>query len=142
MYTHVHKHHVPYSDLFRWSARVCAVSLIVAWLGLVVLETVRSGPPTTADILYQAAALAVVFAGYALGWRSELAGGVITILGTVAFFAASVFTVGVLPPPEAVWFAAPGILYLLAWRFGDRRRATWLPTAANRARHEWLSRNG
>ena len=124
MYADVHKHHVPYADLFRWSARACAVSLFVAWLGLVVHETVRSGPPTTALILYQAAAFAVVFAGYALGWRSDSAGGVLTIIGTSAFLAATLFTVGVLPPLEAVWFAAPGILYFLAWLFGDRHPAT------------------
>ena len=142
MITYVHKHHVPFSELLRWTARTSAVSLFVAWLGLVVLETMRSGPPTSAQILYQAAALAVVFVGYAIGWRSELAGGVMTIIGTAAFFVANEFSVGVFPPLEAVWFAAPGILYVMAWLFGDRHRAMWLPTAANRARRDWLSRNG
>ena len=60
---------------------------MVAWIGLVILEAAR--PDTDAlgpSAYYQAAALAFVFAGYALGWRKELAGGVLAIFGTIAFF--------------------------------------------------------
>jgi hypothetical protein len=71
------------------------------------------------ESFYQAAALALVFAGYALGWRSELAGGALAILGTVAFFVIQFFTIDSLPDAGAACFALPGILYLLAWKYDD-----------------------
>ena len=39
----------------------------------------------------------MVFGGYALGWRHELAGGTLAILGTIAFFVINALTVHVLP---------------------------------------------
>jgi hypothetical protein len=141
MFTYAQKHHLHLPELLRWSARAFAVSLVIAWLVLVILESMRSGPFNSAQLLYQAAALAVVFVGYAVGWRSELAGGMIAILGTVAFFAAGAFSVGVLPPAGAVWFAAPGILYLLAWLFDDRHGVVRSPARTRRSRSESLSRD-
>jgi len=78
---------------------------------------------------YQGAALATVFAGYAIGWRSELLGGSLAIAGTAAFFAVYVLTFGTSPPPgiAALSFAVPGLLYLEAWRrerHGAARRRT------------------
>jgi hypothetical protein len=94
---------------------------MTAWVLLVLLEVARRDvEPPSASAYYQAAALAIVFAGYVLGWRKELAGGILAIIGTVAFFAVHVVTIGILPGLEAVWFAAPGVLFLLAWTFGDR----------------------
>ena len=61
-------------------------------------------------------ALAVVFGGYALGWRHELAGGALAIVGTIAFFVINALTVHVLPGAAALWFAVPGLLYIQAWR--------------------------
>jgi hypothetical protein len=85
------------------------------------LEAARSdvaGP--SAAHYYQAAALALVFAGYALGWRKELAGGVLAIMGTIAFFAVHVLSFGSVPDLGAASFAVPGVLYVLASKFGGR----------------------
>jgi hypothetical protein len=69
---------------------------------------------------YQALTLAAVFAGYAIGWRNELVGGFIAILGTIAFFALNRLMVGGFPGSGAALFAVPGILYLLAW-YSERK---------------------
>ena len=69
----------------------------------------------------QPAALAVVFAGYVIGWWKELAGGALAIVGTFAFFALLAAKSKTPPEPAAVWFAAPGILYLLAFQYNERR---------------------
>jgi hypothetical protein len=53
--------------------------------------------------------------GYLLGWRYEFAGGLLAILGTVAFFVVCALTLG-LPSAAAIGFAVPGVLYLVAWR--------------------------
>jgi hypothetical protein len=109
---------------------VIGVVLIVEWLCFAVVELFHPDFYVAPGMYYQGAALAIVFAGYAIGWRSELFGGILAIAGTVAFFAAYVFVVGSSPPPgiAAAWFAVPGVLYLEAWRRDlhgpERRRPT------------------
>jgi hypothetical protein len=106
----------------RWCARAAGAVVIVTWLELVLYEWMRYGPPDvrTPDQLYQAAALVAVFAGYLLGWRNELAGGLLSISGTIAFGAAHVMTFGQLPTVAVTWFALPGLLYMLAWYIDHR----------------------
>jgi hypothetical protein len=103
--------------LLRWCARAGGAILFVTWLGYVIVEAARTdvGPPTVAAYL-QAGALALVFAGYAWGWRNEPAGGVLALLGTAAFFAVPHLSMGYMPDLNAAWFAAPAVLYLLAWQ--------------------------
>jgi hypothetical protein len=45
---------------------------------------------------------------------------VLAIVGTAAFFVVSYLGVQVMPPLPAAWFAVPGVLYLLAWAFGEK----------------------
>jgi hypothetical protein len=117
----------PIAHWFRGMGRASAIVLLVTWLGLLVAEFTRdvSGNPAP-EAFFQAAALAVVFAGYAIGWRHEFVGGVIAILGTVAFFVIDLFTTkaGAAIDP-VVLFAVPGVFYLLAWCF-DREPAKHL----------------
>jgi hypothetical protein len=102
--------------LFRWLARASAVVLLAVWLAFVIGEAVRvQFDLPSASTIYQAVALAIVFAGCAIGWRKELAGGVIAILGTIAFFVVHALTLDSMPHASAAWFAAPGILFLAAW---------------------------
>jgi len=103
----------------RWLARASAAILVAVWIALVLTEAALFQLEAPTDSIYQAVALAVVFAGYAIGWRKELVGGVIAILGTVLFFAVNLMTIDSLPSVEAAWFAAPGVLYLLAW-YGEK----------------------
>ena len=115
MYTSIRQTHIFDVNFFRWAARVSGVVLLVAWLALVLAEALKTRFDALAiESVYQGVALAVVFAGYAIGWRKEFLGGVIAIVGTVAFFAVQLTTIGTPPELAAVWFAAPGVLYLLA----------------------------
>ena len=110
------KPHVSVALLFRWGAAAMGTALAINWLGLVIVEAVqlrRIVPNTHA--LQEAIILAFIFCGYALGWRKELAGGVLIILGTVAFFVDALLLVGALPSLGVAWFAVPGVLYVLAW---------------------------
>jgi hypothetical protein len=115
---------VPTPVLFRWAARAAGVIAILTWLELILYEWVRQGPPDTRNShqALQAAALAVVFAGYLIGWRHELAGGLLSILGTIAFVATLVVLLAASPSPAVAWFAAPGVLYLLAWHSSHKYR--------------------
>jgi hypothetical protein len=104
------------SNSCRAAARVSAVVLVTSWLAAVLAEAIRDRfamPPTLT--LYQGFMLAVAFAGYVIGWRHELAGGVVAILGTIAFFVVNYLTIGVLPGIGAAIFAVPGVFYLVAW---------------------------
>ena len=116
MFTSTQQRQLPISMLFRWAGRASGSLLFVGWIGLVIQEAIRSGTPSLA-MMYQGVAFALVFAGYGLGLRYELTGGLLTIFGTVAFFAIVAFTTGILPQADAAWFAVPGVLYLLAWHY-------------------------
>jgi hypothetical protein len=121
MYISLRQRHTPYPTLFRWCGRAGGVILVLAWAILVALEMAKpDAVPPSVHACYQAVALAVVFAGYALGWRKELAGGVLVVIGTMAFFAVHYLTSMGPADPSAAWFAAPGVLYLLAWKYGGR----------------------
>jgi hypothetical protein len=132
MYISRQRHLVTYADLFRWCGRVSGAILYVAWLWFAIAELARSEFRTLSiDSSYHAAALAMVFFGYAVGWREELLGGLFAILGTAAYFLTVLLTAGTPPGIEAVWFSAPGMLYLLAWQSSHRhahRRSKWRPT--------------
>jgi hypothetical protein len=100
----------------RWMAHASAAILVVTWVALVTAEAVRSRfDLPSAYSIYQAVTFGVVFAGYAIAVRKELVGGALAIVGTLAFFAVHVATIGTLPGMAAALFAAPGVLHLLAW---------------------------
>jgi hypothetical protein len=88
-----------------------------------VAEVLRPGvEPVALNTYGQAASLAIVFAGYAVGWRRELAGGIAVIVGMLAFFAVVLSTTAEIPQLAVLMFAVPGVLYLLAWHFDELRR--------------------
>lgn len=105
--------------VLRAVALSAGTAVIVLWLQFVLVEWVRHGPPDLRSFhqVLQAATLAVVFAGYLMGWRNELAGGLISIIGTLAFGAVCTLTFDEWFPISWAWFAAPGLLYLFAWYF-------------------------
>jgi hypothetical protein len=110
---------VPYSQAFRYLGRFGAVILFCSWIAMLITDFRNGnvGNPTSGMIL-QAAALAIVFAGYAIGWRHEFSGGLLAIIGTAVFFVVSAISFGIAAGVSfgaAGWFAAPGVLYLLAW---------------------------
>src|SRR5688572_12988822 len=82
-------------SMLRWFARSAAIGLFVAWVAFVLTEATRSQfRAPSSDAYYQVAALVAVFAGYAVGCWRELAGGLITLVGLLAFYVVHVSTVG------------------------------------------------
>lgn len=121
MYTFIQNRQVSNSWLFRYCGRIGGLIIVASWLVLVVADAFRKGPPALENY-YQAATLAVVFTGYAVGWRKEILGGALAIAGTFAFFTLYVAMFKVLPLHGAVWFAAPGVFYLIAHYLDDWHR--------------------
>ena len=123
MYASFHREHFPVAHLFRNAAAASGAALMFSWFALLVIEMIRSGDwVPNIHSLNQALALAVIFASYAIGWRHELVGAALAIAGTALFFAIGMAGTGVWPQLPVAWFAAPGVLYLLAWICGDRRQ--------------------
>jgi hypothetical protein len=113
------------AEQFRMAGRLAGCLTIVLWLAFVASEYVRSGTPMlSVSVVNQAAALAVVFAGYLIGWRNELAGGLLAVFGTIAFLIVCAVGAQVMPYPEQLFFAAPGLLYLAAWRYEHKTSKT------------------
>jgi hypothetical protein len=102
-------------------ARTSAAVLVAIWVALFISELFRPGFDPSINNYRQAACLAFVFAGYAIGLRKELAGGIAAIVGTLVFFALVATQTGEFPDLAAVLFAIPGVLYLLAWHYDERR---------------------
>jgi len=108
----------PQAEPLRWIARASSLILVALWLSYFMLEIPR--PPLndhSAGTFAQAGALALVFAGYLIGWRWELAGGLTALAGTLVFFYAVAAATYVVPGPGALLFAVPAALYLLAWQY-------------------------
>jgi hypothetical protein len=62
-----------------------------------------------------------VVAGFAIAWRSELVGGMITIGSLAMFYLLRLVTVGLPPPgPYFLLFAAPGFLHVVVALRGSR----------------------
>lgn len=123
MYASPRRYHVPIAHMFRDVAAASGAALVAMWFVMLALETVTTGELIPNIRSYaQALVLAGVFAGYAIGWRHELIGAALAIAGTGLFFAVGYSEVGAMPPLPAAWFAIPGVLYLLAWMFNDRRQ--------------------
>ncbi len=120
MYTSIQNRQVSDSSLFRYCGRAGGLIVMASWLVVVVVEAVRQGPPVLENY-YQAIPVAMIFAGYAVGWRKELLGGLLAIVGTLVFIAQYVAMFRVFPDAGAAWFAAPGVLYLIAHYLESRQ---------------------
>lgn len=120
MYASIQRQPVSWINLMRWAGRTSGALLILTWLGFATVELFHPGFAVRTLTLAQAAALAIVFTGYAVGWRREWVGGLLTLLGMAAFLAAVVLSIGVPPAPATALFAAPGVFFLLAYFLGFR----------------------
>jgi len=122
MYASIRPGHLDAAHLFRHLAAASAAILFLGWSIMFAFEIVSWGEWIPNIHSYdQAIVLAVLFVSYAIGWRHELAGGTLTLIATAAFFAVGYHGVKAFPPLAIIWFAVPGVLYLLAWLCGDRR---------------------
>jgi hypothetical protein len=115
MYRSFQLHPIAAADQYRMVARLSGCVAFIAWLVLVIQEASRMGPPSPVTIT-QGAVLAFVFAGYAIGWRNELVGGVLSVLATIAYYVVCAVGIQTLPQIGTILFALPGLFYLAAWR--------------------------
>ncbi len=122
MDTLIRGHHVPVGQALRNAAAACGATVVAYWVLLVVLEAFRTAEWIPNIHSHdQALALVVVFASYAIGWRHELIGALLALVGTALFFAIGHAEAGISPPLAAAGLAVPGLLYLGAWLATDRR---------------------
>ncbi len=80
MYASIQRQEASSSTLFRHCGRAGGLIIVAGWLTLVIVEFFRSGPPVIENY-YQGAMLAIVFVGYAVGWRKEALGGALGDFG-------------------------------------------------------------
>ena len=109
----------------RWIARILGTLLVL----IIVLIAIGEGMPNpfTQPVRVQVGflALALVMIGILGGWRWELAGGTLSLVGW------SLFVVAVMHPPRGLnWFVGaltlPGLLYVagaLLRRYDDRHQS-------------------
>jgi hypothetical protein len=114
MYRSIPQNPVSSSEILRWFARASSIVLFVAWILLLAQELMRDNRVTIHEVI-QAAVLTLIFLGYAVAWRKELAGALIALLGIALYFVVCQVEFGELPGLAAAWFAFPSALYFLAW---------------------------
>ena len=100
------------SWFFRCCARASGVVIFIGWLCAVVLEMTWFGLPVKENYA-QVVPVAAIFAGYAIGWRKELFGGLLAIFGAVASVCLDNAMLGA-SVLGMLWFAVPGVFYLIA----------------------------
>ncbi len=121
MYASTQDRQVSYSWLFRNCGRLGGLIVMAGWAVLAVYEATRSGAPAP-EAFFQAGALAIVFAGYVIGWSKEMLGGALAVAGTVLFYVSHAVTFGSAPLPTAALLAVPGIFFMLA-RYSEEHRS-------------------
>jgi hypothetical protein len=98
-------------EVVRWVARLASlVSLVVVAL---MAGTVPGGLPTAAEAVGLALFPVGVLVGFAIAWWREGAGGTISVLSLIAFYAWMILLDG--RPPRGPYFAllaSPGVLFL------------------------------
>lgn len=117
MYVVTHNRRQEWAEALHIAAGVAGFVLFVSWAGFVVAEAFRADFQPAAATYLQAAMLAVVFCGYAVGWQHALLGAAMSLVGTALFFVASLHggtTAQVIAESPALLFAVPGIIYLLS----------------------------
>lgn len=110
----------PADVLVRWTARFWSVATIAFVIAFIIGEGIHP------SALHEWIGLLFfpfgVCAGMLIAWRSEGAGGIVTVASLLAFYAVSIVTIGTVPTGWAfLVFAAPGFLFLLAWALSPPR---------------------
>ena len=106
----------------RWIARLSALLLV----SLVVVIALGEGVPNVqtlpGSVQLQFLALAIMVCGFAAGWRWEVVGGCVALLGFALFCGVELAVNGVLPGGALFLFCIPALL-LLASRWFARHDA-------------------
>jgi hypothetical protein len=103
--------------ILHWVARLAAIGVF----GFFMLFALADGIPPLGQqpprVQLEFASLAIIFVGYAIGWRRPMVGGVTALLGYGLLNAVELATNHRLAGGAFWLFAIPGVLYLLAaWR--------------------------
>ena len=112
---------------YRWLARASAAILAVTWLLAVLWEGIPDHG-VNLPLAVQTGIIAVVFGGYALGLRYELAGAIVSLVGVFGFFAANKLLLGAFPTLGFAWFALPAVLLIVSWELQNKERRETAPS--------------
>jgi hypothetical protein len=104
----------------RWSARVTATLLLALVVLLFVGEgLLGGGGPNLAKMDWPGRLMSVAMflsvAGFAVLWWRELAGGLLVVAATAAFYGLNYYASGKFPGGAFPLFYIPGILAILSW---------------------------
>src|SRR5690349_3237309 len=91
------------SSAVRWFARASGLVLIAMWLAYFFDELLRHGYGLQGTSYMQGAVLAVIFAGYILGWVKEVLGGMLAVVGTIVYCLLGVVTTCLVGPAAALF---------------------------------------
>ncbi len=105
------------SQAVRWIARIAAALLAALILLIFVGEALSEGLGPLRHVSLRESVMMVAFAamwlGLLLGWKWELYGGLLTILGIVAFYVSDYAFSGTLPRgPFFLLAASPSLLFV------------------------------
>jgi hypothetical protein len=105
----------PLSRLVRWSARITSLLL----LGLVIIISIGEGGPPNVfrqppSVQLEFASLGLMLIGLVIGWVCEGLGGLLVLLGLVAFNAVELAVNGRPGLGAFPLFAVPGVLFLVS----------------------------
>lgn len=104
-------------SVLRWAARVTGLMLVGLALAIMIGE---GGPPNvfseSIPVQLEFAALMLMLIGFCIGWRWELLGGLLSVLGFVGFTMTELAVNGSLPGGAIPYFLIPGVLFLVSFR--------------------------
>lgn len=98
-----------------WAAHWAACLLSAALFGLFMVMAIGEGPPLRLLVDPQLISLLVMLAGFAIGWRNNLVGGVVSLAGIGTFYLLNYSTFGQFPGGWVFPLCfVPGVLLVLA----------------------------
>jgi hypothetical protein len=109
----------------RWTARVTATLLLALVLLIFIGEgLLGDGGPNLAKMDWpgrlMSLAMFLAVAGFAVIWWRELAGGLLVVGATAAFYGLNYYISGKFPCGAFPLFYIPGILAVLSWSLSNR----------------------
>jgi len=100
------------ASICRWTARILGTLLLAAVAAIAVGEGLPNPLTQPAIVNLGFAALALVLAGFVVGWRWELAGGILSLVGVFSFWALVIRSL-TQKNQGFIWcLAVPGVLYI------------------------------
>ncbi|MBL9162409.1 MAG: hypothetical protein JNL18_06750 [Planctomycetaceae bacterium] len=121
MYVFTRSRRMEWAEVLHTAAAVAGGVLFASWAGFVAADALRPDFRLAPATYLQGATLLAVFCGYAVGWARPMLGGMISLVGTALFFAASLYdstAVQAVAESPALLFAVPGVMYLLSAHYG------------------------